>query len=178
MPPRCPGARLVATFGSVATNPPPDLALAPIRGTARTVEQWLTVFDLVFVAVDPSAEQSSWILPTAERILAKFHEADCRVAWLVTGSPEEATDFLGSRAERTLTFADPDRAAVQAFGLERLPALVHVGTDGSVMGAAEGWDPLEWREVVTNLAKAMAWIAPVVPAPGDPGPFEGAPALR
>ena len=46
-----------------------------------------------------------------------------------------------------------------------------------MVGAAEGWDPPEWHAVVTKLAEMMAWIAPVVPAPGDPGPFKGTPAL-
>lgn len=161
----------------MATNPAPDLHLVPVGGPDRTVAQWLTTFDLVFVAVDPSAPPSRWIVPTAERLLTNFYEADCRVAWLVTATPEEATRFLGPRAERMLVFADPERTAVAGFGLERLPALVHVGPDGSVVGAAEGWDPIQWRAVVNRLAKDMAWIAPVVPEPGDPGPFEGSPAL-
>jgi hypothetical protein len=161
----------------VAADPAPSLAMVTLGGASRPLEQWLTVFDLVFVAVDPATDESMWILPTAERILTKFHDADCRVAWVVTGTAEDARDFLGDRVERTLTFVDPDRALVNGFGLQRLPALVHVAIDGSLAGAAEGWDPAQWRQVVTALAKTMAWIAPVVPAPGDPPPFEGAPAL-
>ncbi len=166
----------LATFAAVVTNPGPDLRLVALDGTGRTLGQWLTTFDLAFVAVDPSTDQSAWILPTAERILSNFHEADCRVAWLVTADEEDARRFLGPRAQRMLVFVDPDRAAIAAFGLQRLPAFVHVSTDGSVAGAAEGWDPAEWRAVVNRLAKDMAWIPPVIPEPGDPGPFEGAPA--
>jgi hypothetical protein len=166
----------LATFGAVVTTPAPDLRLEATNGTARTLTQWLTTFDLAFVAVDPGAAESRWILPTAERILSNFHEADCRVAWLVAGDEEDALGFLGSRAGRMLVFTDPGRAAIGGFGLERLPAFVHVGPDGAVVGAAEGWDPAEWRAVVNRLAKDMAWIPPVVPEPGDPGPFPGSPA--
>ncbi len=155
-----------------------SLRLAPIQGEARSVGQWLTNFDLVFVAVDPKAKTSRWILPTAERVLTSFYEADCRVAWLVAGDEDECREFLGSRADRLLAFADPERSAIAAFGLERLPALVHVGADGTVVGAAEGWEPSEWRAVVNRLAKDMAWIPPAIPEPGDPGPFEGSPARR
>ncbi len=160
----------------MVTTPAPDLRLEAVGGTARTLGQWLTTFHLAFVAVDPSTDESAWILPTAERILANFHEADCRVAWLVAGDEEDARDFLGPRAQRMLVFTDPDKAAIAGFGLERLPAIVHVRTDGSIAGAAEGWDPAEWRAVVNGLAKDMAWIPPAIPEPGDPGPFRGAAA--
>lgn len=161
----------------MATDPPPDLTLAPINGEPRTLRQWLTMFHLVFVAVDPFTPESAWILPTAARILLDFQEADCRVAWLVTGAPEECRAFLGPMAVELLTFSDPDRAAVKGFGLERLPALVHLGIDGTIEGSVEGWDPPAWRAVTNNLAKMMSWLPPMVPAPGDPGPYEGTPAL-
>ena len=85
--------------------------------------------------------------------------------------------FLGPWAEQMLTFADPDREAVKAFGLERLPALVHLGIDGTIAGAAEGWRPAEWRAVTDRLAKMMSWRAPAIPSPRDPAPFAGTPAL-
>lgn len=161
----------------MASAPPLDLSLTPLNGPARSVEQWLTTFHLVFVALDPFTYESAWLLPTASRILHGFQEADCRTAWLVTGGPEECRAFLGPMAEDVLTFSDPDRSVVKAFGLERLPALVHVGTDGSVIGAAEGWDPASWRAVTTSLAKMMAWTAPNIPVAGDPGPYPGSPAI-
>lgn len=161
----------------MASNPPPDLTLAPLDGPPRTVEQLLTMFDLCFVAVDPFTHESAWVLATAGRILTTFDQADVRVALLCTGTPEESRMFLGPWAESILTFADPDRMVVKGFGLERLPALVHLGIDGTVVGAAEGWRPAEWKEITDNLAKRMAWSAPVIPVAGDPGPFDGTPAL-
>jgi hypothetical protein len=162
----------------VATDPPPQLVLTPIRGKPRTVRELLTTFHLVFVALDPFTNESAWILPTAARILTVFDQADCRVAWLVAGAtPEECRMFLGPWAEQMLTFADPDREAVKAFGLERLPALVHLGIDGTIVGAAEGWNPAEWRAVTDRLAKMMSWRAPAIPSPRDPAPFVGTPAL-
>ncbi len=170
-----PTAGPLATFGAVVTTPAPDLRLEAMSGTARTLGQWLTTFHLAFVAVDPSANESRWLLPTAHRVLSNFHEADCRVAWLVAGDEDEARAFLGPRGQDILVFTDRDRTAIASFGLERLPAIVHVGPDGSVVGAAEGWDPLQWRAVVNRLAKDMAWIPPTIPEPGDPGPFQGSP---
>ena len=159
-------------------NPSPDLTLASIDGPAQALRHWLTMFDLALVAFDPVTKESTWLLPTAARILSKFREADCRVAWLVAGDADDCRDFLGEYQQGWLTFADPDRTAVKGFGIERLPALVRVRTDGSLAGLAQGWNPTEWREVVNKLAKDMAWIPPVVPAVGDPPPFEGAPAFR
>jgi hypothetical protein len=65
----------------------------------------------------------------------------------------------------------------KAFGLAELPAIVHVRQDLSVAASAEGWDPEGWREVTENLSKAMSWTAPSIPAPRDPAPYAGTPAL-
>jgi hypothetical protein len=159
----------------VATDPPPDLVLSSINGRARTVRQWLVTFHLLFVAVDPDNDRSSWIVPTAARVLTGYEQADCRVAWLVAGTAADARRFLGRWATEILTFADPDLAVVRAFGLESLPAIVHVGMDGSVVNAVEGWDPAEWRRLTTELSRIVGWSRPVIPLPSDPGPFAGAP---
>lgn len=161
----------------MAGNPPPDLVLSPLGGKPRTVEQLLTMFDLAFVALDPFTNESSWILETAGRILTVFDQANVRVAWLVAATPDDCRQFLGPWSRSLLTFADPDRTAIKGFGLERLPALVHLGIDGMLVGVAEGWDPPAWRAITDRLAKRMAWLGPVIPAAGDPGPFRGTPAL-
>lgn len=135
------------------------------------------MFDLCFVALDPFTNESAWILETAGRILSVFDQADVRVAFLCTGTPEECRMFLGPWARDVLTFADPDRSVVKGFGLERLPALVHLGIDGTLVGVSEGWHPAEWKAITDNLAKRMAWSAPTFPLPGDPAPFQGTPAL-
>jgi hypothetical protein len=161
----------------VATDPPPGLVLTPLNGQGRTVDQWLTTFHLLFVALDPFTDESAWILPTASRILHVFQEADCRVAWLVTGTPAECKLFLGPWSDEFLTFADPDRVAVKGFGLQRLPAIVHVGMDGKTVSSAEGWRPMEWRRVTDEVARITSWGAPKFPGPNDPGAFEGSSAL-
>ena len=160
----------------MATDPPQDLVLAPLKGDEHTVREWLTTFHLAFVALDPYSHQSAWLLDTAMRVLTTFDQADVRVAVVVTAPVGDALEFLGPYANDVLVFLDPDRKVVNAFGLERLPAIVHLGMDGTVVNAAEGWDPKEWRTVVNHLAKVTSWLAPVLPGPRDPGPFEGAPA--
>jgi hypothetical protein len=157
----------------VASDPPPDLLLAPINGKARPVPAWLTVFHLVFVALDPFSERSAWLVDTAGRILTNYDEADCRVAFLVGGTADEAREFLGHWAIDILTFADPDLSAVRGFGLLTLPAIVHVGSDGTIINAVEGWDPPAWRTLSDRLSAIVDWRGPVIPGPRDPAPFTG-----
>ena len=162
----------------MATNPPPELVLTPVTGRARTVREWLTTFHLLFVAVDPSSVRSKWIVPTAARVLSEYEQADCRVAWLVTGDASDARRLLGRWASEIMTFVDPELAAVKAFGLQTLPAIVHLGMDLSVVNAVEGWEPDAWRTLTGELSRRMSWSRPHIPAPGDPGPFAGAPLPR
>jgi hypothetical protein len=160
----------------VATDPPADLRLAPLNGEARTVAEWVTTFQLAAVVLDPFTNESAWIIDTAGRLLMHFREADCRVAFIVTGTAEEARQFLGPWADKVLTFADPDRMAVKGLGLNELPAFVQVRGDLHLAASAEGWDPEEWRQVAASLADNMSWSAPLVPAFGDPSPYAGSSA--
>jgi hypothetical protein len=160
----------------VATDPPADLTLAPINGEARSIADWVTTFQLAAVVVDPFTNESSWILETAGRVLLHFREADCRVAFIVTGTADEARQFLGPWADKVLTFADPDRAVVKALALNELPAFVQIRGDLHVAAAAEGWDPEQWSQVAASLAKNMSWSAPLIPAYGDPSPYAGSAA--
>src|SRR6187455_779403 len=155
----------------MATDPPADLLLQPINGDAGTIADWVTTFQLAAVVLDPFTNESSWLLDTAGRVLLHFREADCRVAFIVTGTEAEAREFLGPWADRVLTFADPDRAAVRGLGLNELPAFLHIRGDRTVAAAAEGWDPEQWRAVAESLAKNNSWSAPLIPADGDPSPY-------
>lgn len=159
----------------MAANPPPDLVLSSLTGRSRSVREWVTTFHLLFVAVDPTNPRSRWIVPTAARVLSEYEGADCRAAWLVAGDAADARKFLGRWATDILTFADPDLTAVKGFGLAALPAIIHVGQDLTVVDAVEGWDPMAWRALTVTLSRQMRWSRPLLPSPGDPGPFEGAP---
>lgn len=161
----------------MAVDPPPDLVLPQLAGEGRSVREWLTTFHLAFVALDPFTNESAWILPTAVRILSTFDQADVRVAFVVAATPEECRLFLGPHARDMLTFCDPDRSVIKGFGLERLPAFVHIAMDGTVANAAEGWHPAEWKAVADHLARVTRWLPPAIPIPKDPGPFDGSPAL-
>lgn len=160
----------------MATDPPADLTLAPINGEPRTIKEWLVTFQLAAVVLDPFTNESSWLLETAGRILLNFKEADCRVAFIVTGTADDARQFLGPWADKVLTFADPGRAAVRAFSLNELPAFLQVRGDLHVAAAAEGWDPEQWRVVAESLAKNMSWSVPLIPEQGDPSPYAGSAA--
>jgi len=161
----------------VATNPPPDLVLTPLGGEGRALQEWLTTFHLASVVVDPYTNESSWILPTATRVLEDLRGSDARVNFLVTADADDTRTFMGPLVDRFLVFVDPDRIAVKALGLSELPAFVFIRVDGTVQAAAEGWRADEWRAVADAVADATAWQAPDIPIVGDPGPFRGSPAL-
>ena len=157
----------------MATDPPQDLTLIPLGGRPRTIQELLVTFHLLLVAFDPYEEQSSWLLPTATRLLRTFDEADVRVAVLVTANAADARLWLGPHAKEFRVFIDPDRSAVKALGLKELPAAVFLGMDGTIVQSAEGWQPGDWRKVVDKVASITGWKAPVVPGPKDPAPFAG-----
>ena len=71
------------------------------------LEEWLTTFHLATVVLDPYTNESSWILPTATRILEGLRGSDARVNFLVTADDDDARAFLGPLVEQFLVFTDP-----------------------------------------------------------------------
>jgi hypothetical protein len=168
-----------AALGStpdMPTDPPRDLELQPLTGQARTLEAWVTLFNLAVVVVDPYTYESAWLLDEAGRILTGYSAADVRVGWVVTASIAEAKEFMGPWADEFLTFADPDRAFVKGVGLETLPAFVHINMAAQAEGVAEGWNPEGWRKVAANLSRILSWTVPVIPGPNAPAPYPGSKA--
>ncbi len=158
--------------------PSPDIVLETSNGHPQTLNEWLTVFNLLVVVLDPFTYQSGWIIPTAARLFDHYEEADVRCAFVLTSDADGAKSFLGQYADQYLVLIDPKREFVRSLGLERLPALVHVDQNCAVAGAAQGWIGGEWAQVLYNLEEDMSWrTRPVIPAPGDPKQFEGTPAL-
>jgi hypothetical protein len=156
----------------MARNPDPTQKLTSSKGVTRTLDDWCTMFHLCLVIL-PDRPEASVFVPIAQRIFATFGDADCRVAFVVTGNEYVAARILGETEARVLTFCDPDKTFVQSLGLERLPAFVHLRQDTTVVAAAEGWDPREWQRVAREVGKAMAWTVPEVTGPGDPAPTSG-----
>ena len=161
----------------MATTPSADLILTPLNGEARPLREWLTTFHLASVVIDPYTNESSWILDTAARIMRSFSGAAVRVNFIVTAGADEAKEFLGPLADEFLVFVDPDRHAARALGLQQLPAFVFIQSDLSVPASAEGWRPVQWREVSNTIATITSWTAPTIPGPKDPSPYAGTPAL-
>ena len=161
---------------AVAQQVSGDVKLTALGGETRTLAEWLTTFHLAVVVLDPYTSESAWLLETAGRILMNFREADSRVGWVVTADERDARRFLGPWAADLLTFVDPNRDFVAAVELTRLPALVHIRQDHTVLGVAQGWNPQEWAGVTEQLGRIMGWSHPNIPEAGDPGAFEGSPA--
>ncbi len=149
--------------------------LDSLQGKGYSVRDWLTSYPLLVVALDPYTHESAWLLETAGQFLRHYTPADIRVAWLVASDEDGCRQFLGPWADEFLTFPDPDRTAINGFGLERLPALLHVRNDGATQ-VANGWDPDRWRAIAEVLSVHLSWSRPMVPKPGDPVPYQGTPA--
>ena len=156
----------------MAQDPDLTVELTTARGVTRTLDDWTTSFHLALIVL-PGRPEAAVYVRIGKRIIDVLGGSDCRPAFLVVGNERSARRVLGSALDDYLCFLDPEGALVKAAGLERLPAFVHVRVDGSLAGAAEGWDPNAWDEAVERLAKEMAWTRPLIPAPGDPSPFEG-----
>lgn len=154
-----------------------DIELATLDGHSQTLGEWLTMFNLLAVILDPYTHQSGWIIPTADRLFDIYEEADVRCAFVVTADAEGARSFVGPYAQNNLVLIDPEREFTKFTDVELLPALVHVDQGASVVSAATGWDPSAWTDVLTALEDYMDWRArPQIPGPLDPGPFAGTPA--
>lgn len=161
----------------MANDPAADVMLTPLVGEPRSLRDWLTTFHLATVVLDPYTNESSWVLPTAARVLRAFQGAAARVSFVVTAEGADCTAFLGSLADEFLVFTDPERSFVKSLGLERLPAFAFIRMDGALRACAEGWDPHAWRTVADAIASTTAWSRPNIPAAGDPGKFAGSAAL-
>ena len=155
-------------------DPDPTTPVTTIKGRTRSLDDWLTSFELCLVAL-PSWLEAAAYVPLGERALRIFQEADCKAAFLVVGNERQARRILGDVVDQYVVFLDPDRTVVTALGLNRLPAFLHVRADATVAASAEGWDPAAWNRVADSLAKTMRWSRPVYPLPGDPRPSEGWP---
>ena len=164
-------------MATTLTNPPVDVTLTSINGESRPLREWLTTFHLASVVLDPYTNESSWILPTAVRVLRHFSGAAVRTNFVLTCSADEARTYLGPIADESLAFCDPDRTFVKSLGLSELPAFVLVRGDGTVAAGAQGWKAAEWELVADAVAELTSWTGTLLPAAGDPGSFKGTPAL-
>jgi hypothetical protein len=162
---------------AVATAPSVDIELAAASGESRPLGEWLVTFPLALGVVDPYTHESAWLLDTIAKIFRVYRGGDCRVAWLVTGPAEDAKRFLGPLGQEFLTFVDPDRTLVKSLDLVTLPAFVVIRQDGSLLGAAESWDPPAWNAVAEDLTELASWSRIAIPSAGDPVAYPGTPAL-
>lgn len=158
-----------------APSESPSIVLDSIRGKGYPLRDWLTSYPLILVALDPYTNESSWILETAGDLLHHYSPADVRVGWLVAADDEGCREFLGPWAERYLTFSDPDRSAILGLGLEILPSLLYIRSDGGAI-KSDGWDPIGWRTITEVMSSHLSWSRPLLPKDGDPLPYPGTPA--
>ncbi len=152
----------------MAQNPDPNLQITDLKGTTRTLDDWLTVFNLAAVLLPPRLEAQAF-KPVIERIFATFGDANVRATIWVPGPASMARRILGDLADRYLVWCDPDHALAKGLGLERLPAFVHLRQDTTLVGAAQGWSVSEWQKIADGIAKAQHWTSPVLGgAKGNP----------
>jgi hypothetical protein len=151
----------------VAKNPDPNLALANIKGTTRSLDDWATVFHLAVILLPPRPEASAF-RPVIDRIFATLGDSDVRTTIWVAGPEPMARKILGDLADRYLVWCDPSAALATSLGLERLPAFVHLRQDTTLVASAQGWSATGWQEVADGVAELTHWISPVVAGKGNP----------
>ncbi|HLG01470.1 MAG TPA: hypothetical protein VI916_13465 [Acidimicrobiia bacterium] len=156
----------------MAKNPDPIIEVTTLQGRTRPLDDWLTISHLCLVAL-PSRPESQLYVPLGIRALDAFQQADCKTAFLITGSEAQARRLLADDLNRFVVFLDPERTLVESLGLTALPAFVHLRADTTLVDAAEGWDPPAWQRVSAGLAAAMKWSQAVFPLAGDPPPHPG-----
>jgi hypothetical protein len=158
----------------VATNPDPTQPITSYTGVTRTLDDWATVFNLAIVVL-PDRPEGAQFVPVVERIFATFGDSDVRTIVCVPSTPAITKRILGDAVDRWLVFCDPDRAFVQSLGLERLPALVHLRQDTTLVSAAQGWSPTEWQKVADQIAAHNHWTSPAIGGLAQPAPTPGFP---
>ena len=159
----------------MAKNPDPLLPITSDAGVTRTLDDWATVFNLAIVVL-PDRPEAAGFVPVIDRIFGTLGDADVRAIVCVPSTPSIADRILGEAADRYLVWCDPDRAFVQSLGLDRLPALVHLRQDTTLVTAAQGWSPTDWQRVTDEIARHAHWTSPKVSGRGDPAPTSGWPA--
>ena len=91
-----------------------------------------------------------------------------RVVAVGEDPPEKLEKYAAKYGQRVPTVSeDPPYAVSEAFGLDAVPTVILVGTDGVIIDAVAGWDRDGWNRVATT-----AGAGPVSEA-GD-----GLPAFR
>jgi hypothetical protein len=151
----------------VAQNPDPTLELTSITGVTRTLDDWATVFNLAIVLLPGRPEASAWV-PVIDRMYATLGDSDVRTIVCVGANPAITRRIIGDAADRWLTFCDPDQKLATSLALERLPALVHLRIDTTLVAAAQGWSVSEWQRVCDEIAKHEHWTSPRIAAPENP----------
>ena len=90
------------------------------------------------------------------RIFTTFGDSDVRTVVCVPSTRTITKRILGSNVDTWLTWVDSDRALVDSLGLERLPALLLLRQDTTLVTSAQGWSPTEWQKVVDEIAPQRA----------------------
>jgi hypothetical protein len=161
-------------FAVVAKNPDPLLQITSYKGVTRTLDDWATVFNLAVIVL-PDRPEGAAFVPVVERIFATLGDSDVRTIVCVPSTKTIAKRILGDAVDRWLVWLDPDRAFVESLGLERMPAILMLRQDTSLVTAAQGWSPTEWQRVANEIARHEHWTTPLVAGRGDPAPTPGWP---
>jgi hypothetical protein len=161
-------------FAVVAKNPDPLLQITSYKGVTRTLDDWATVFNLAVIVL-PDRPEGAAFVPVVERIFATLGDSDVRTIVCVPSTKTIAKRILGDAVDRWLVWLDPDRAFVESLGLERIPAILMLRQDTSLVTAAQGWSPTEWQRVANEIARHEHWTTPLVAGRGDPAPTPGWP---
>jgi|GEM_PF-6482540 len=143
----------------MTSAPNPTLSLTTIDGKSRSLDDWTTVFQQLWVVLPPKAESESFI-GLAEKIFKTFGDSDVRCAYLVPAGEQVATKIMAKTKLKTQCFLDEDGSICKALGITTTPSLVHIRQDTSVAHIANGFDLGTWMQTCDDIAKAIRWTSP------------------
>lgn len=101
---------------------------------------------------------------------ARLDEGDYNVWVFVEGAPVQVLDAFPSLAGRTRCFPVPRGwEGLATFGVEGFPSIVIADRTNNVWRALEGWDRLQWQQLLHETEALLSW-QPTILSRKLPGP--------
>ena len=144
---------------SMTSAPNPTLSLTTIDGKTRSLDDWTTVFQQLWVVLPPKAESEIFI-PVAEQIFKTFGDSDVRCAYLIPAGEQVAKKIMEKTTLKAQCFLDEDGSICKAIGVSVTPSLVHIRQDTSVAHIANGFSEDSWNKTCEEIAKSIRWTTP------------------
>jgi len=131
----------------------PSFSLAAVDGGAEVADPW-TDGDVVLTFFKVSCPVCKMVAP----MVTAMAEAGVRVFAIGEDPPDALATFAANEGQRAPTLTEPAPYAVsEAYGLESVPAIFLIGTDGIIKDAVPVWN----RDLWNGLAAGAGMTTPL-----------------